>query len=62
MPPARPLPEVRLSFDEAAVLLALLELLSADSDAPELDVLRDRWQERLRTRMVQTVSDRPVPG
>ena len=50
VPPARPVPDVRLSFDEAAVLLALLELLPDDPDAPELAPLRDRWRERLRTR------------
>ena len=63
MPPARPAPEVRLTFDEAAVLLALLELLPDDPDAPELAPLRERWRERLRTRMVASVSasegDRP---
>lgn len=59
MPPARPVPEVRLSFDEAAVLLALLELLPGDPEAPDLSVLRDRWRERLRTRMVECVNDLP---
>ena len=62
MPPARPVPDVRLSFDEAAILLALLELLPNDPDAPELAVLRDRWRERLRTRMVASVSDLPPPA
>ena len=56
MPPARPLPEVRLTFDEAAVLLALLELLPTDSDIEELGGLRERSRERLRQRMVESVS------
>ena len=45
-----------MTFDEAAVLLALLELLPDDPDAPELAPLRERWRERLRTRMVASVS------
>jgi hypothetical protein len=53
----RPVPDVRLSFDEAAVLLALLELLPDDPHAPELVALRDRWRERLRDRMVASVSE-----
>ena len=55
MPPARPLPEVRLTFDEAAVLLALLELLPDDPETPDLALLRDRWRERLRERMVDSL-------
>lgn len=54
MPPGRPTPEVRLSFDEAAVLLALLELLPDDPETPDLAVLRDRWRDRLRSRMVDS--------
>ena len=56
MPPARPVPDVCLSFDEAAVLLALLELLPDDPETPDLATLRDRWRDRLRTRMVDGVS------
>ena len=62
MPPARPVPEVRLTFDEAAVLLALLELLPDDPDTPDLAPLRARWRERLRARMVASVSDVAPPG
>ena len=62
MPPARPVPDVRLSFDEAAVLLALLELLPDDPETPDLAVLRDRWRERLRTRMVASVKDARSSG
>ena len=56
MAPARSLPEVRLTFDEAAVLLALLELLPHDDVEADLAALRDRWRERLRLRMVESVS------
>ena len=61
MPPARPVPDVRLSFDEAAVLLALLELLPDDPEAPDLVVLRDRWRERLRERMAESVNGLTLP-
>ena len=59
VPPERPLPEVRLTFDEAAVLLALLELLPDDPADPDLSGLRLRWRERLRLRMVDSVSRVP---
>ena len=62
MPPARPVPDVRLSFDEAAVLLALLELLPDDPDTPDLAALRDRWRDRLRTRMAESVSGATPPA
>ena len=61
MPLDRPPPEVRLTFDEAAVLLAILELLPDDPDTPELGVLRQRSRERLRAKLVDSVSEaRPV--
>ena len=56
MLPARPIPEVRLTFDEAAVLLALLELIPDDPNIEELEGLRERSRERLRQRMVESVS------
>jgi hypothetical protein len=64
VPPASRVPDVRLSFDEAAVLLALLELLPDDPASTDLCALRDRWRERLRARMVESVSERTpsVPG
>jgi hypothetical protein len=61
VPPVRPVPDVRLSFDEAAVLLALLELLRDDPHTPDLGALRDRWTERLRTRMAESVSGARPP-
>lgn len=57
MPLGRATPDVRLSFDEAAVLLALLGLLPDDPDTPDLGPLRDRWLERLRARMVESIVD-----
>ena len=58
VPPARPVLEVRLTFDEAAVLVALLELLPDDPEVPELSGLRVRWRERLQSRMVESVAER----
>ena len=61
VPLARTVPHVRLTFDEAAVLLALLELLPDDPDTPDLAPLRARWRERLRARMLASFSEPDGP-
>jgi hypothetical protein len=51
-----------LSFDEVAVLLALLELLPDDPETPDLAVLRDRWRGRLRSKLLESVSGVTPPS
>jgi hypothetical protein len=58
---------VWLSLDEAAVLIGLLELLAeptvdAGGRPPELDLLLERWQSRLGTRLTETITGLAADG
>jgi hypothetical protein len=45
-----------LTIEEAAVLLGLLELLPGETTPAEIGELRDRWQQRLSTRMSESMT------